>query len=61
MQKGKSSGLLLDRIDLHIEVPPVPFDDLSKPREGTGSATMREEVHRAREIQPRALAEVRVG
>jgi magnesium chelatase family protein len=48
---GRISGPLLDRIDLHIEVPPVPFDDLSKPGEGTGSASMREEVHRAREIQ----------
>jgi len=48
---SRISGPLLDRIDLHIEVPPVPFEDLSKPGEGTGSAKMREEVDRARAIQ----------
>jgi magnesium chelatase family protein len=48
---GRISGPLLDRIDLHVEVPPVPFDDLSKPGEGTGSAAMRAEVFRAREVQ----------
>jgi magnesium chelatase family protein len=48
---GRISGPLLDRIDLHIEVPPVPFEDLSKPGEGTGSAAMRDEVFRARAIQ----------
>jgi magnesium chelatase family protein len=52
---GRISGPLLDRIDLHIEVPPVPFEDLSKPGEGTGSKKMREEVFRAREIQERRL------
>ena len=48
---GRISGPLLDRIDLHIEVPPVPFEDLSKPADGTGSATMREQVDKARAIQ----------
>lgn len=48
---GRISGPLLDRIDLHIEVPPVPFEDLSKPADGTGSATMRQEVFQARDIQ----------
>lgn len=48
---GRISGPLLDRIDLHIEVPPVPFDELSKPAEGTSSAGMREQVFRAREVQ----------
>jgi magnesium chelatase family protein len=48
---GRISGPLLDRIDLHIEVPPVPFDDLSRPADGTGSASMREQVHQARAIQ----------
>jgi magnesium chelatase family protein len=50
---GRISGPLLDRIDLHIEVPPVPFDDLSRPADGTGSAAMREQVRSAREIQAR--------
>jgi len=48
---GRISGPLLDRIDLHIEVPPVPFADLSKPGDGTGSVQMRADVDRAREIQ----------
>jgi magnesium chelatase family protein len=48
---GRISGPLLDRIDLHIEVPPVPFEDLSKPGDGTGSAMMREQVFAARAIQ----------
>jgi magnesium chelatase family protein len=50
---GRISGPLLDRIDLHIEVPPVPFEDLSKVADGTNSATMREQVFRARELQAR--------
>ena len=48
---GRISGPLLDRIDLHIEVPPVPFEDLSKPGEGTSSAAMREQVFAARGVQ----------
>jgi magnesium chelatase family protein len=48
---GRISGPLLDRIDLHIEVPPVPFEDLSKPGDGTGSAAMREQVYAARAVQ----------
>jgi magnesium chelatase family protein len=48
---GRISGPLLDRIDLHIEVPPVPFDDLSRPADGTGSAAMREQVDGARAVQ----------
>lgn len=48
---SRISGPLLDRIDLHLEVPPVPFEDLSKPGEGTGSAAMREQVFAARAVQ----------
>src|SRR4051812_37000745 len=48
---GRISGPLLDRIDMHIEVPAVPFEDLSKPAEGTGSTAMREQVYAARAIQ----------
>lgn len=44
-------GPLRDRIDLHIEVPAVPFEDLSKPGDGTNSAAMREQVFKARAIQ----------
>ena len=48
---SKISGPLLDRIDIHIEVPPVPFRELSNKTTGTNSDTMREQVIRAREIQ----------
>ncbi|MGF1578671.1 MAG: YifB family Mg chelatase-like AAA ATPase [Gemmataceae bacterium] len=48
---GKISGPLLDRIDMHIEVPSVPFEELSAKSEGTRSESMRETVHAARTIQ----------
>jgi magnesium chelatase family protein len=48
---GKISGPLLDRIDLHIEVPAVPYQELRSNQSGTSSAEMRERVLRAREIQ----------
>src|SRR5207245_3071915 len=48
---SKISGPLLDRIDLHIEVPAVPFQELAATRDGTGSAAMRDQVKRARAVQ----------
>ncbi len=48
---GRISGPLLDRIDLHIEVPAVPFQELSASADGTSSAGMREQVNRARRVQ----------
>ncbi|NLX53768.1 MAG: YifB family Mg chelatase-like AAA ATPase [Planctomycetaceae bacterium] len=48
---GKISGPLLDRIDIHIEVPAVPFKELSSQQAGTSSDEMREQVVRARERQ----------
>ncbi|HQR07305.1 MAG TPA: YifB family Mg chelatase-like AAA ATPase [Gemmatales bacterium] len=50
---GKISGPLLDRIDLHVEVPAVPFADLNAPvtKESTGSGQLREQVQRARTVQ----------
>jgi magnesium chelatase family protein len=48
---GRISGPLLDRIDLHIEVPAVPYDELSKATDGTNSASMREQVLKARAAQ----------
>ena len=48
---GRISGPLLDRIDLHIEVPSVPFQELASKSEGTSSATMRDQVLRARLAQ----------
>lgn len=50
---GRISGPLLDRIDLHIEVPAVPYEELSKTTDGTNSTTMREQVLAARLVQER--------
>ncbi len=51
LQLVSNGGPLLDRIDIHIEVPAVPFKELATSSEGTSSATMREAVYAAREIQ----------
>jgi magnesium chelatase family protein len=48
---SKISGPLLDRIDIHIEVPPVKYSELSSKRDGEPSSVIRERVKRAREIQ----------
>jgi magnesium chelatase family protein len=48
---NKVSGPLLDRIDLHVEVTPVAFSELSSQQVAENSATIRERVIRAREIQ----------
>ena len=48
---AKISGPLLDRIDLHIEVPAVPFKELSASQSGTTSAIMRDHVMSAKAIQ----------
>lgn len=48
---GRLSGPLLDRIDLHLEVPSVPYEELSKTTDGTSSREMREKVDKARAIQ----------
>ena len=48
---GKLSGPLLDRIDLHIEVPAVPYKELRGRDDGVTSATIRERVSEARAIQ----------
>lgn len=50
---GRLSGPLLDRIDIHIEVPPVPFRELSDETPGTDSRAMRESVDAARDRQRR--------
>ena len=48
---SKISGPLLDRIDIHIEVTPVPFDKLSDERKGESSVDIRKRVTAARELQ----------
>ncbi|HJT34164.1 MAG TPA: YifB family Mg chelatase-like AAA ATPase [Pirellulales bacterium] len=48
---AKISGPLLDRIDIHLEVPAVPFRELASGSPGTTSAQMREQVVAARAVQ----------
>ena len=48
---NKISGPLMDRIDLHIEVPAVPFEQLSSARKGETSAQIRERVVKTRNLQ----------
>ncbi len=48
---GKISGPMLDRLDIHIEVPPVDYKALNSDRKEETSAQIRERVNKAREIQ----------
>jgi magnesium chelatase family protein len=50
---NKVSGPLLDRIDLHVEVTPVAFAELSQVQPGEDSETIRKRVIQAREVQAR--------
>ena len=53
---GKVSGPLLDRIDLHIEVDPVAFSELSSTKKEESSAQIRERVSAARKRQQQRFA-----
>ncbi len=53
INKRKADPRIPDRIDLHVEVPVVPFKDLSKMQPGEPSAVIRERVLKARQIQER--------
>jgi magnesium chelatase family protein len=48
---NKISGPLLDRIDIHVEVTPVHFDELSSKKDTEGSQSIRERVLKARIVQ----------
>jgi magnesium chelatase family protein len=48
---NKISGPLLDRIDIHVEVVPVPFRELTEIKTSTPSTAIRERVEKARSIQ----------
>lgn len=56
---SKISGPLLDRIDIHIEVTPVPFDKLSDDRRGESSIEIRKRVIAARDIQTQRFLELK--
>ncbi|UYZ58803.1 YifB family Mg chelatase-like AAA ATPase [Hymenobacter latericus] len=48
---NKVSGPLLDRIDLHVEVTPVTFDQMTETRRAESSASIQERVDKARQVQ----------
>lgn len=54
---NKISGPLLDRIDLHVEVTPVAFSELSSAKTSEGSEQVRERVLKARDIQAKRFEE----
>lgn len=54
---NKISGPLLDRIDLHVEVTPVSFNELSSQRTSENSDAVRERVLKARDIQAKRFEE----
>lgn len=54
---NRISGPLLDRIDLQVEIMPVPFDELSTLEEGEASAAIRQRVVRARAVQEERFRE----
>jgi len=56
---GKISGPLLDRIDIHLDVPAVPYRELRAEGDGTPSAHMRDQVMAARDRQAARFADRR--
>jgi magnesium chelatase family protein len=53
---GRISGPLLDRIDIHIEVPAVAYRDLRSDQSGATSADLRKQVISARDYQRRRFS-----
>ena len=56
--RSRISGPLLDRIDLQVDVPAVPYEDLKKTKSDIDSATMRERISRARKVQEERYADL---
>ena len=54
---NKVSGPLLDRIDLHVEVTPVTFDQMTETRKAETSADIQPRVDRARQVQEKRFAD----
>jgi magnesium chelatase family protein len=55
---SRISGPLLDRIDIHIEIVPVPFEKMSELKEAESSEKVRERVVKARQIQEERFKEI---
>jgi len=58
--RSRISGPLLDRIDIQIQVPAVPFKDLAAPEAGEGSTEMRSQVMASREVQTQRFHKTRI-
>lgn len=58
--KKKISGPILDRIDLHIEVPRVKFDKLTSVSGGEKSAQIKKRIENARQIQTRRFSDTKI-
>ncbi|MCB5288495.1 MAG: ATP-binding protein, partial [Candidatus Cloacimonetes bacterium] len=56
--RNRVSGPLLDRIDIHVEVPAVAYADLAALPSGDTSATIRQRVNKAREVQHHRFQEL---
>src|SRR5690606_10940993 len=54
--RSRVSGPLLDRIDIHVEVPAVRYRELANTQEGESSASIRARVETARALQQRRFA-----
>ncbi|GAB4303672.1 MAG: YifB family Mg chelatase-like AAA ATPase [Myxococcota bacterium] len=49
--RSRISGPLLDRIDIHVEVPSIRYEELSRKKDGENSVEIRERVNKARRVQ----------
>jgi magnesium chelatase family protein len=58
--RSRISGPLLDRIDIQIQVPAVPFKDLAAPESGEGSKELRVQVVTSRQIQTQRFHKTRI-
>jgi len=58
--RSKISGPLLDRIDMHVEVPAVPYRDLMQEHAAEGSEIIRKRIARARAIQSKRLSRTKI-
>ncbi len=57
--RARISGPLLDRIDIHVEVPAIAYRELAAVEQAESSAAIRERIERAREIQRQRFAGIR--
>jgi len=58
--RSKISGPLMDRIDIHMEVPPVQFKDLARTETGRGSSEILKRVKKARTIQSKRFRRMKI-